>query len=202
MAQKNGRIRYFCRFLLLVLLFATPAAAQQMPSWELFMGYSFQRSDVREYFKSTPIIYTFRGQYANLDGWEMSLTENRNRWFGGTLDFSGHYGTPRLAGITNRERTHSVLYGPRFSYALPWITPFVHALFGITHTDVQVTPVGPHASDLSLAAAAGGGLDIRLGSKAAVRLFQAEYIRNNTLGTRPHGLRASAGFVFNLGSRK
>src|SRR6266481_6410676 len=75
----------------LLLAFVTPCLAQETPAWQFFGGYSFQRADVREYFKTTPIIYTFRHHYVNMNGFEFSVTENRNRWFGGTLDFSGYY---------------------------------------------------------------------------------------------------------------
>ena len=188
----------------LFVLLATPCVAQERPEWEIFGGYSFQRSDVREYYKSTPVIYTFRGQYANLNGWDVSVTENVKRWLGGTLDVSGHYATPTLRGTPNRQRMVSILYGPRFSFQtprLPMGLPFVHVLIGAVHSDVRVTPVGPHASDNSFAMAAGGGLDLNLRSNAAIRVLQAEYFRNNPLGTRTSNYRLSTGVVFHLGKR-
>ena len=202
MAHKNGRIQNFLQLFLIVLSLAAPCAAQTTPVWEFFGGYSRARPDVREYFKSSPILYTFRSQYVNLRGWEVSVTENMNRWFGGTLQISGHYNTPQLLGTANRERMHSILYGPRFFYRTPWVIPFVHVLAGLARADVAVTPVGPHASDNTFAVAAGGGLDINLAGKAAVRLFQAEYFRTSALGTRQNSYRASAGVVFYLGKRK
>src|SRR5947208_15950661 len=101
--------------LFLFLLLAKPSFAQETREWEFFGGYSVQRTNVREYYKSTPIIYAIRNRYENLNGWDFSITENRNRWFGGTLDVSGHYKTPILSGSNNREQMHSILYGPRFS---------------------------------------------------------------------------------------
>ncbi len=68
--------RFAMVFPLFIFSFATPCLAQEIPEWEFFGGYSFQRSDVREYFKSSPIIYTFRGKYASLSGWDASVTEN------------------------------------------------------------------------------------------------------------------------------
>lgn len=203
MAQGNCRIQNFL-LLFLFVLFAAPCVAQERAEWEIFGGYSFQRSDVREYYKTTPVIYTFRGQYANLNGWDVSVTENMNRWLGGTLDVSGHYATPTFRGTPNRQRMISILYGPRFSFRtprLPMGLPFVHVLIGAVHSDVSVTPVGPHASDNSFAMAVGGGLDLNLGSTASIRVLQAEYFRNNPLGTRTGNYRASAGVVFHLGKR-
>lgn len=202
MTQKNGRIQAFLHFSLIVLFFATPCLAQETPAWEIFTGYSFQRSDMRTYFKSTPIIYTPRGRYLNLGGWEASVTENVNHWLAGTLDISGHYKSPQILGVTNREVMYSILYGPRISYRTRWAVPFGHVLMGAAHANVKVTPVGPHASDTSFAVAVGGGLDLNLGGKATVRVFQTDYFRTNILGTRPDGLRASAGVVFYLGKGK
>ncbi len=140
--------------------------------------------------------------YVNLNGWDASVTENINHWFGGTIDFSGHYKSPVVANTTNREQMYSIMYGPRFSRRTAWVTPYFHALFGAAHADVKVTPTGPRASDSSFAAATGGGLDLNLGNKTAIRLFQAEYFRTSLLGTRQDGLRASAGIVFHLGKKK
>ena len=206
MPLKNRQTSKLLSLFLLVLVFAAPCAAQTTPQttppWEIFVGYSLQRSDVREYFKTSPIIYASRGGYVNLNGWDASVTENINHWFGGTIDFSGHYKSPVVATTTNREQMYSIMYGPRFSYRAPGFTPFFHVLLGVAHADVKVTPTGPRASDSSFAAAAGGGLDLNIGSKAAIRLFQAEYFRTSLLGTRQDGLRASAGIVFHLGKNK
>jgi hypothetical protein len=194
--------RFALVFFLFIFFFAATGVAQEIPEWEFFGGYSFQRSDVREYFKSSPILYTFRGKYASLNGWNASVTENVNQWFGGTLEISGHYKSAQLLGTTNRERMHSILYGPRFSYRKPEVIFFTHVLLGAAHLNVEVTPVGrPHASDLSFAMAAGGGLDKEVRRKTAIR-FQAEYFRTNPLGTRSNGFRMSAGIILYLGERK
>ena len=187
---------------IVALLLAAPAFAQQAPAVEFFGGYSVQKTNVREYYKSTPIIYSIRNRYENLDGWDFSITENRNRWFGGTLDVSGHYKTPNLLGSNNREQMHSILYGPRFSVRTRFFIPFVHALFGATFMNVAVQPVGPHASDHSFAIAAGGGVDLKFHDAAAIRLLQAEYFHANALGSNQNNYRASAGLVFYVGKRK
>ena len=181
---------------------ANAGLAQQTPAWEFFTGYSFQASDVREYYKTTPIIYTFRQTRANLNGWDASITENRNRWFGGTLDLSGHYATPQLLGISNRERLHSILYGPRFSYRRPFGTAFAHMLFGAALTKVSVAPTGPHASDFSFGFGAGVGLDIQFRSQAAFRVAQIDYLRANALGSAQNHLRLSVGVVLQTGAAK
>jgi hypothetical protein len=191
--------------LLLVVFFSVSCLAQETPVWEFFGGYTLQRSGVREFYKSTPSLYTPRDRNANLNGWDVSLTENMNHWFGGTLDIAGHYRTAQVLGSANQERMHSVLYGPRFFYRTHGFVPFVHVLIGVVHAARKVPSVGPHDSGYAFAAAPGAGLDLNLGRKAAVRLFQAEYfhtnLRTEVFGTKPNGYRASFGVVFYLGKR-
>jgi hypothetical protein len=186
--------------LFLLVLCLTPAgfAQQQTPGWEIFGGYSFERSVVREYYKSTPIIYTFREDYTNLNGWELSVTENVNRRFGGTFQATGHYKTPEFRGTRSRQNLFSIMYGPRFTQRAGWVTLYEHVLFGANHTSVVVSP-GPHASEWAFAAAGGLGVDVNMGSKAAVRVLQVQYSPMNPIVSREHKFQASAGLVFHLG---
>src|SRR5437867_2087511 len=123
MAQRNCRIKQ-CLLFAIFSFFAVPALAQETPEWEFFGGYSMQWTNVREYYKSTPIIYATRNRYENLNGWDLAVTENRNARFGGTLEVSGHYKTPQRSGINNRERIHSIVYGPRFMFGKNAYVPF------------------------------------------------------------------------------
>jgi hypothetical protein len=187
--------------LFLLLLLVRPSFAEETPEWEFFGGYSILRTNVREYYKSTPIIYSINYKFENLNGWDFSFTENINHWFGGTFDVSGHYKTPVFKGSPNQQQIHSLMYGPRFSLHTSLLTPFAHALFGAAHANVQVTPVGPHASDWSFATAAGGGVDLNV-KGFAIRLIQAEYFHANGLGSNQNNYRASAGIVFHAGKSK
>ena len=188
------------RIFVLVLLIAAPGYAQTIPGWEVFGGYSWQRSNLREYFKSTPIIYSVRNKGGNLNGFDVAFTENINPWFGGTLDISGHFATPAISTVQTRERMYSVMYGPRFSdRQRPGWTPFGHVLAGVAQMDAKVTPTGPHLSDTSFALAAGGGLDMKYRGKTAIRVLQAEYFRANALGTSQNNFRLSAGIILYIG---
>jgi len=197
------------RLLWLFLLLASPCFAQEAPAWEIFGGYSFQRADVREYLRSTVrssvgviTTYTPQHQYVNMNGWEFSATENRNRWFGGTLDISGYYKTPQVLSTDNREQIYSIFYGPQFSYRKPSRTAFAHILFGGTHTGVTVLPTGPHPSDFTFAMAVGGGMDMPLKNGTTIRILQADYLHTNALGIAQNNFRLSAGIVFNFGTAK
>jgi hypothetical protein len=189
------------RLFFLLPALAPAAFAQQTPAWEFFGGYSFQRSSVREYYKSTPTLFTFREQYINLNGWEFAVTENVKPWLGGTFQLDGHYKSPDFRGSKNRERIHSILYGPRFSHRAGWGTAYAHMLFGAARASVTVSP-GPHPHETSFAATAGAGLDLNLGKKAAVRVLQLQYSPTNPLASKNHRFQASAGMVFYVGQAK
>jgi hypothetical protein len=197
-------MRQILHSLLLLVFLVVPGLAQETPAWQLFGGYSFQRADVREYFKRTPIIYTFRQHYVNMSGFEFSATENRNRWFGGTLDLSAYFKTPQVAGSSNEERIYSIFYGPRFSvpHAIHGGTAFAHALFGGAHSSVSVTPTGPHASDFTFGMSLGGGFDLPIRNEVSIRVLQVDYFRTTAFGSGQNNYRLSAGVVFNTGKVK
>jgi len=187
--------------LLPLLLLSTPAAfAQESASWEIFGGYSVERAHVREYFKSTPILYTFRERYRDLPGWETSITENANDWFGGTLELSGHYRKDLVLGTTNHQKDLTILYGPRFWHRFGPVIPFGHVLFGATHASVTVSP-GPHATQTECAVAAGAGVDVRFG-KIGVRALKLEYFPQNVIGSKNNRYQASTGLMLYFGKRK
>src|ERR1051326_5309765 len=210
LALRGPRLQW--HLLLLFSLFTVPCFGQEAPAWQFFGGYSFQRADVREYFKTTPILYPFRHHYVNMNRWGFSVTENRNRWFGRTLDFSGYTKTPQFKGISTREEIYSILYGPRITYrganvpnpagkALWGASAFAHVLFGATHTSVSVTPTGPHVTEFTFGMALGGGFDLPLRNEISVRVLQAEYLRNS-FGDGQNNYRLSAGVAFNIGKAK
>jgi len=172
---------------------------QNAPAWELFGGYSAQHSEMRQYFHQTLTIYNSRDRDTTLSGFEFSATENKNRHLGGTFDIGFHFRSPVIGNVKNRQRSYTVMYGPRLSSRFG----FVHVLMGAAYDKVEVTPVGPHASDVSFAIAIGGGYDLHIGKRAAIRVLQADYFRSsNLLTTQPNGFRAAAGLVWNLGERK
>jgi len=85
------------------------------------------------------------------------------------------------------------LVGPRFTFRTGRVTPFVHALVGLSHdrlldaVDVrwtQNTEENESTSEAmrthnSLGIAVGGGLDIECSEKMAIRLIQADYFMAN-----------------------
>ena len=170
---------------------------------EIFSGYSYLRGDL-----SVPA------------GWNASVAVHPHRIIGLEADFSGHYGS--TAGFDHR--THLFLAGPRFAPRLGRATPYAHILFGATRVSTEgqyFSPSAPpntvRADEVGLAWALGGGLDIGIHKRVALRAIQADYLR---LESRPelscsqyqgcsifirkppsNNLRLSFGVVINLGGR-
>jgi opacity protein-like surface antigen len=165
---------------------------------------------------------------SNLFGWNSSVTENLNSWFAGELDLSGFYGSP-VASFLSPATTplnlsqhvpvlaavHSFMYGPRFSYRKKGrFVPYAHILLGGAHFNgtinqssvLTASPLasvasGTRVSDTAFAAAPGGGLEISVNSRFAVRPVQIDYLMTRFYAQRQDNLRFSAGIVFNLGTK-
>lgn len=175
--------------LVLLLLLPLPSAAQDTPRAEFFGGYSF--------------LHTFDqpNSVENLQGWNGALQINFNQRFSLVADFSGHYGDVLLGPapqIPLETDVHTYLFGPRVSWRSERTTAFAHVLVGGSR----------YASDFAgfdldsnvFAAAFGGGLDIGLSQRVAVRALQADYLLHRVNGVNLNNVRISAGVVFRFGS--
>ena len=167
----------------LVLFLSVPLVAGDIPNFELFGGYSYLRSD-------------FGGTNRAYNGWDFSLTQNVNKWFGGVLDVGGHYAA--INGI--RSNVHSFMYGPVFSHRMKGnFTPFAHGLLGAVRG--SPTYLGLSQAKFAFGAAVGVGVDVRIGKHAAIRVVQADYIFTPFLGLRQDNVRVSTGLVFYFGQK-
>jgi outer membrane protein OmpA-like peptidoglycan-associated protein/opacity protein-like surface antigen len=185
-----------------VLILSFAAFAQEVPQVEAFGGYSFLRVNVPDL-----------NHGYNFNGWNGSLAINGNRWFGMVLDFNGHYKTIQESGFDFDTNAHSFLFGPQLSLRKhDKLTPFAQALFGFTHLDQNISPVpsnGVAAKDWNdFAMALGGGLDVKVHPKVAIRLFQVDYFlmrdkggSANNLQDTLNNFRFSSGIVFRLGRK-
>ncbi|MBV8856990.1 MAG: hypothetical protein JOZ02_08680 [Acidobacteria bacterium] len=169
----------------LVALAAVGTRAQEAtPRAEVFGGYSYGG--------------------AGSHGWDGSVAFNANRWLGLVADFGGQYTSIDAPDSSERIRTHSFLFGPRFSARQNrHVTPFAHALFGAAHNDSRAHEAGLdlHFADNSFALVLGGGLDVRLSRHVAVRAFQFDYLRTGFFGGTQHKGRIAFGLVLRLGSK-
>jgi opacity protein-like surface antigen len=164
-------------------LLSLPVTAQETPKVELFGGYSYAGS----------------GSH----GFDVSVAGNVNDWFGLVADVGGQYTKLNDQGFTEKIRSHSILFGPKFSVRRSRAVPFVHALFGVAHLKTETDEFGPLLTfkDTSFAMALGGGLDVKVNKRVAVRVFQVDYLRTNFFGETQNKGRISAGLVLRFGNR-
>ncbi|MGH9842618.1 MAG: outer membrane beta-barrel protein [Blastocatellia bacterium] len=207
--------------LLLTLALASSVFAQEVPKVELFAGYSTLNSDPGGSFTGN----------GRPQGWEASVNFNVNRWFAIEADASGYYRSERFYNFStntfsvSRSKTnaHSFLIGPRFNYRTTKnITPYVHALAGVSTTSVNVTTdvftsdgvtgasfFGTAPSQRleasyrfkEFASAFGGGFDLKISDKLHWRAFQADYLRTRGDGFSRNNIRFSLGLVFRIGKK-
>ncbi len=131
---------------------------------------------------------------------------NINKVLGVVADLGGYYN----GGSANfTPTTFSYLFGPRLSLRKSArFTPYVQALVGGARVSTSLVDVntGNSIAQNGLAAAFGGGLDVRITDHLAVKPFQVEYLMtqtpniwstNNTL----NNIRYSAGVVFRFGTK-
>lgn len=200
--------------LFLFIAASLPVFAQNTPQFEVFGGATWIRADI------SPDLSAFGVSHVNGFGWHASATENVNGWIGGTFDFSGAYSRPTLknpltgATFSNGVNTsaYTFMCGPNFSYHRHhMIVPFARVLLGGANARANTTSKGTAAlgsplkfSDTRFALAAGGGADIVLTPRIALR-GTAEWIRStfDDFGDdRQNNLRVSAGIVFRFGENK
>jgi opacity protein-like surface antigen len=171
--------------LVILLAAAVMVTGQETPKAELFGGYSWAGG--------------------NFHGWNASVTGNVNEWFGVTADFSGHYGGERAGAFEERQRAHSFLFGPRFALrSNKKLKPFVYALFGGVNFSVTLNASGRRlgsASDTGFNMALGGGLDIKISERLAVRAFQLDYFRPRLFDESHNRGRLAFGLVLRLGKK-
>lgn len=170
----------------LVLCAAMVAHAQIPTSGNIFVGYSYSRTN------------SF-GNTVNLNGWEASLEGKFLPWIGIVADFGAGYGSDNSVipitcpiqgcGFRGTDvRKYTYLFGPRASISVGKFTPFAHFLFGAGHINDRGN------TDTSFATAVGGGLDYRLIKAVAWRL-QGDDLHTNFFGNGENHFRFSTGIV-------
>jgi opacity protein-like surface antigen len=218
------------------LLVASLAAAQDTPQYEVFVGGSYLRvhsggAELTQLLDLSAIQYQPHNSNFNLYGWEASITENLNRWFGGELEASGFYGSPdanflypaselvspspdfarRVPVIT---RYQMVMFGPR----LTWRTRgnlvfFAHLPIGAAYVNTSLNesavvasnftnlPAGTIKSSSGLALSPGVGIEVRLNERVTIRPVQLDYLMTRLLGERQDNARVSAGLSVTFGQK-
>jgi opacity protein-like surface antigen len=169
------------------------------PKHEFFAGYSFHSADINT--------LTIDPHRTGQNGANIAYKRNLNSVVGFKVDASAHFkrDSQTLAGgqFSSRRDQYYFLAGLEFEKrGNRGVTPFAHALAGASlfrgFTTLN-TPTGnifTFDDATSLAIAVGGGLDVRVSDRIAMRVFQVDYIPSFFGPGRQDNFRMSVGVVF------
>jgi hypothetical protein len=171
-------------------LLGTFAAAQTLqPVDEVFGGYSWLHSNGYGDFG-----YKVPDLASGFDASNTYYLRSLHN-LGIMADGSGHFGTGAGVGYG--------LFGPQFKYHTDTFSPFVRVFVGFAHQN----PLCCRGANWSVAVGGGGGFDLNITHRFAVRLAQVDYIYSNypnniISGRNPqwNSIRLAAGLILNLGS--
>ncbi|RPI20986.1 MAG: hypothetical protein EHM61_25850 [Acidobacteria bacterium] len=167
------------RILILLPAFLLVAAvnAQDVPKAELFGGFSYSRGDID----------------LNMYGWNFEVAGVVNPWFSLVGDASGNYADIGAGIVDASLSIHSFAAGPQFSARRDSITGFARILVGGTRIGSGV--FGVSGGDTKLGLVIGGGLDVPLSARFAIRAIQADWIYVPTNGSDLNQARISSGLL-------
>lgn len=167
-----------------ILGFCLTARGQEIPQWELYGGYTYMRAN-----------FSGPGSSFGLNGGRASLGENVNSWFGARLEIDAFGGT--VGGTNVSAQTYT--FGPVFSYRkFERFTPFADVQFGDVHASDGYLGISTSANKFAMKA--GGGADININERAAIRV-QADYVLTRFLSMRQDNIQVSTGLVIRFGRK-
>ena len=169
------------------LVFLAASASAQIPSANVFFGYSYFNTNLGSTDRS------------GTNGWELAAEGKVLPLLGTVADFDAHYGSqnfpvtcPVVPGSCSAHADfteHNYLFGPRISVSLAKFRPFGQVLIGGAHAHVNHID-----SSTSFATAVGGGLDYKLLPLLAWR-FQLDYVHTHLFSAKQNNARFSTGIV-------
>lgn len=171
-------------FLFIIAIAPSVSSQSDESRGEFFAGYSLLRTDVgTEDFRSP--VATNDEPFKNLNGFNLAATAYLTPRFGLTADFSAHFKTENITSeVDARARSFNFLGGPQLRFTnSSRVTPFVRALAGAQRNSVNFDNaiVGGvnfgdfDTSQTDFALALGGGLDVAVSPRIAIRVFQIDY---------------------------
>ena len=162
-------------------LLSIPSFAQEVnyPKAEVLGGFSIERAG------------------ASFMGWQASANGNITHHLAIVGDFGGQYKT--VLGIP--MNSYQFLFGPRLLVRKNRVTPFVHALFGGMRTGIGSTTIlgitTPAVATTGLGMGIGGGLDINLSNRLALRAIQFDWTPMHVGGTTVLGVTVPGAWATN-----
>jgi outer membrane protein with beta-barrel domain len=172
--------------LLLGLTLAAQTALQAQtgyPGADVFSGFSYMNADGGG------------GPRQNFVGWQAGFGGNFTRSLGIVGDFGGQYKS--ISGVS--VSLYQYLAGPQMNFHFPGSTAFVHALVG--GASARGSYGGLSASSSGFALGLGGGLDVGVSKRFAVRVFQVDYVPAHLSGSWQSNIRIGVGITARLSTR-
>ena len=166
------------------------AQSASVPAADVFVGYSLFPANGDDFPRTTS------------HGVQAGVAVPLNRWFGLAAEYAEQWSSssdlgPNFAGLTAETRVRELLVGPRFTARGRRADVFGQGWFGRATGDAGDNISG--FSDSGVAFGGGGGVDVRLTPRVAIRTqFDyvgsfADMVENNT--------RFSTGVVVGFGGR-
>lgn len=132
-------------------------------------------------------------------GWVFAAAGNITNWMAIVGEVGGNYKSMTEMGTDVTFREHAVLGGVRFAMrGRGPVVPFVHVLSGLGN--IGVGAEGVSMSFNAFALQAGGGADIRMSNRTAIRI-QGDYRLLRKYGENVNESRFGVGVVFRAGKR-
>jgi Outer membrane protein beta-barrel domain len=173
----GGKMKVRSLVVLVVCLLLSLSAVASDSKAEVFGGYQYTRMEG-----------------VNLNGFDGALAANLKDHIGVTADFSGAYKNQNGASL----KSYTYTFGPVISGRkdAPFV-PFAHALFGGFHSTIDV--LGVSSSGNGFAMQIGGGVDVRMSDKLAIRAGQFDWMSLRSNGSASNNnFRYSAGVVLHF----
>jgi hypothetical protein len=152
--------------------------AEDTPKAELFGGFSYSRGDID----------------LNMYGWNASIAGVVNDWFSIVGDLSGNYADIGPGFVDAGFNMHSFAVGPQFSARGDSAIGFARALVGVNRLGAGAGGFGGAGAN-HFELVAGGGVDIPLNERFAIRAVQADWIHVRGNGGSFNQARISGGLV-------
>ncbi len=170
--------------ILVGLLWASAAMAQDYRRFEVFGGFSHNRVDVgpvEDFDPGDDVEFDdIFDEREGFNGFNASATGNFSRYWGAKFDYSYHQKSFGFGGDNTTIRIHNFLGGVQFKNNSEdaRVKPFAHALVGVGRTAADLSEFDNRLADFDdagFAAAIGGGLDVRVSPRIDIRVFQLDY---------------------------
>jgi outer membrane immunogenic protein len=175
-------------------IFSAAAAAQDLSVAEVGVDYNYVHANASP---GACGCFSMNGG----DGW---FAYNWTRSFAVVGEVASQHAS-NIAGPDTDLTLTSYLFGARYSWHKSGhFVPFAQGLLGGAHATGGFAPAntGFPGSSNAFAMTAGGGLDVGLSKRFAIRAFQADYYLTrfaNAVNDHQNNLRISAGLVLRLG---